>query len=186
MLDKETGEINHGSYVDDTLFYDKETGENSDYPPYEFRRDRSKFFIPKHFLRHSAKIEHRRKKCLDKLDSSYPLASREKIMNLQKEVILGYNKTSHLLLLIPSLFIMPKLAAILIFLTEIILHIWAHKKNSNNRDPNIYYRSPMHITTTHFCGICRDKRQMDRIEQLQGKRMKQMQNYFRNVARNIA
>ncbi|XP_055530243.1 uncharacterized protein LOC129721560 isoform X3 [Wyeomyia smithii] len=186
MLDKETGEIIRGYFDDGSLFYDQETGENSYYPTFEYRRERARFLIPKHFLRNNGTTGHRKNKCIDKLDSSYPLASREKLMNLQKEVILGYNKTSHLLLLIPSLFIMPKLAAILIFFTEVLLHIWAHKKNNQNRNPNIYYRSPMHITTTHFCGICRDQRTMDRIEQLQGKRMRQMQNYFRNVARNIA
>ncbi|XP_058831101.1 uncharacterized protein LOC131689807 isoform X2 [Topomyia yanbarensis] len=186
MLDKETGEVDYGQYKEGSLYYDAETGENSSYPTFELRRERAKFSIPKQYLRNNAVTTNRKEGCIYKLDSSYPLASREKVMNLKKETILGYNKTSHLLLLIPSLFIVSRVAAILILSVEAALHIWAHKKNSNNPNPNVYYRSPMHVTSRHFCGICRDQRQMDRIEQLQDKRMKQMQNYFRSVARNIA
>ncbi|XP_058462614.1 uncharacterized protein LOC131437355 [Malaya genurostris] len=187
MQDTETGEENYGQYRNCSLYHDAETGENSYYPTFELRRDRSNFSIPRQYLHNKETVEVKQKEgCINKLDYSYPLVSREKVMNLKKETILGYNKTSHLLLLIPSLFIVSKLAAILIIFIEAALHIWAHKKNNSNSNPDIYYRSPMHITTKHFCGICRDQRQMNKIEQLQDKRMKQMQNYVRDLAKNIA
>ena len=67
------------------------------------------------------------------------------MMHLKEEIILGYNKTSYLLLLIPPLFIMPKLALMLILLTEVALHRWAHKKNACNTNPETYYRTPLFI-----------------------------------------
>ncbi|KAL9692773.1 hypothetical protein quinque_000224 [Culex quinquefasciatus] len=194
MLNKETGELELDPFQDGTLYHDRETGENSSYPTYELRRERSKFSIPKQYLRSgevlpsSSGHQYRRKPacCVAKVNASYPLASREKMMHLKEEIILGYNKTSYLLLLIPPLFVMPKLAIILILLSEVLLHRWAHAKNDRNRSPDIYYRSPLHIVSIQFCGMCRHERQMDRIVQLQDKRMRQMQNYFRKVTRNIA
>lgn len=190
MLNKETGELELDAFQDGTMYHDRETGESSSYPTYEFRREKSKFTIPKQYLRSGEVLpssSHRRKQCcVAKVNSSYPLASREKMMHLKEEIILGYNKTSYLLLLIPPLFIMPKLAIVLILLSEVLLHRWAHKKNANNRSPDIYYRSPLHVMSNQFCGVCRHERQMDRIVQLHDKRMKQMQNYLRKVTRNIA
>ncbi|XP_055630230.1 uncharacterized protein LOC129771017 [Toxorhynchites rutilus septentrionalis] len=186
MFDKETGELELGAYQDGALYHDRETGESSSYPSFDFRRERSKFYIPKHYLRSNSGTINRKQCCISKVNSSYPLASREKMMHLKEEIILGYNKTSYLLLLIPSLFIVPKLAIILIMLIEAVLHRWAHKKNACNRDPNSYYRTPLHILSSQFCGICRHESQMDRIVQMQCKRMKKMQHYFRKVTRNIA
>ncbi|XP_055604373.1 uncharacterized protein LOC129752623 [Uranotaenia lowii] len=198
MQDQETGELEFGSFHSGSQFFDKETGESNPHPSaLELRRERAKFYIPKQYLRNgteesgwnkSYQQHHRPKyqRCVSKLNSSYPLASREKMMHMKEEIILGYNKTSYLLLLIPPLFIFPKLAIILILFTEVALHKWAHRKNARNQNPNIYYRTPLHIVSSQFCGLCRHERQMDRIVRMQDKRMKQMQNYFRRVTRNIA
>nr|XP_019546863.2 uncharacterized protein LOC109417191 isoform X1 [Aedes albopictus] len=186
MFDKETGELELGAFHYDGLYYDRETGESSSQPTYVVRRERSKFTIPKQYLRNYESSHARKQGCISKVNSSYPLASREKMMHLKEEIILGYNKTSYLLLLIPPLFIMPKLALMLILLTEVALHRWAHKKNACNTNPETYYRTPLHIMTSQFCGICRHERQMDWIVKLQDKRMRQMQNYFRRVTRTIA
>lgn len=71
-----------------------------------------------------------------------------------QKIILGYNKTSHRLFLIPSLFIFPRIAAIILMVTEITLHVWSHSRNSRNANPKIYYRSPLHALTSQFCSLC--------------------------------
>uniref|UniRef100_A0A2M4CAC6 Putative secreted protein n=2 Tax=Anopheles marajoara TaxID=58244 RepID=A0A2M4CAC6_9DIPT len=86
----------------------------------------------------------------------------------------------------------PKLFALIITLVEVILHMWAHRKNAaaaangDGHRPDVYYRSPMHVVTRNFCEVCRHERLMGRVGKLQDVRLKQMQNYFRKVTRNIA
>lgn len=103
-----------------------------------------------------------------------------------QEITVGYNSTAHLLFLLPLLFVTPKLFALVISFVEVMLHMWAHRKNSTNGNPDVYYRSPMHVVTRQFCEVCRHERLMGRVGKLQDVRMKQMQNYFRKVTRNIA
>lgn len=91
MLNKETGELELDPFQDGTLYHDRETGENSSYPTYAMRRERSKFSIPKQYLRSTAEVlpsssALRRKPqcCVAKVNASYPLASREKMMHLKE------------------------------------------------------------------------------------------------------
>lgn len=94
MLNKETGELELDPFQDGTLYHDRETGENSSYPTYDVRRERSKFSIPKQYLRSTAEVlpssstaaALRRKPqcCVAKVNASYPLASREKMMHLKE------------------------------------------------------------------------------------------------------
>lgn len=84
MFDKETGELELGAFQDGGLYYDRETGESSDHPTLVLRRERSKFTIPKQYLRSYEQSNTRKKCCVSKVNSSYPLASREKMMHLKE------------------------------------------------------------------------------------------------------
>jgi hypothetical protein len=84
-----------------------------------------------------------------------------------QEIIIGSNKTSHRMFLIPSLFFFPRVAALLIVIIELILHVWAHRKNAKNLRPSThYYRSPLHSLTSQFCAICRQDSEMEKIWRL--------------------
>lgn len=85
MFDKETGELELGAFHDGGLYYDRETGESSSQPTYVVQRERSKFTIPKQYLRSYEQTSNGRKQgCISKVNSSYPLASREKMMHLKE------------------------------------------------------------------------------------------------------
>lgn len=103
------------------------------------------------------------------------------LLNSFQEIILGCNKTSHRLFLIPTIFMCFRFYAVAMAFVEIFLHVWAHKKNARNTDENIYYRSPLHIITSQFCASCLHKRQMDKVSKLQEKRQKIW--HFKNMAR---
>lgn len=100
-----------------------------------------------------------------------------------QDIILGCNKTSHRLFLLPSFFLFFRLCAPVIEIIEIFLHVWAHKKNSQNTDENFYYRSPLHIVTSQFCAVCRNKKQMDQVSKLQDERMRNWRLHLKNVSR---
>lgn len=109
---------------------------------------------------------------------------RMKFHHLQ-EIILGCNKTSHRLFLIPSLFIFTRIFAPLILLIEVYLHVWAHRKNSRNTNANIYYRSPLHIITAQFCANCRNHSEMEQVSRLQDKRLQSWRQHIRDMARSM-
>ncbi|XP_049294080.1 uncharacterized protein LOC125769400 [Anopheles funestus] len=195
MLNLETGEMEYGTvggYDRERIYLDKETGEVSSDPtePAGSRRRRSKFHVPKQYLRNQCGIIARRPPPVAAVPSvgCAMMACKQKMIPMMKEEItVGYNGTAaHLLFLLPLLFMTPKLFALVITFVEAILHMWAHRKNSTNGNPDVYYRSPMHVVTRNFCEICRHERLMGRVGKLQDVRMKQMQNYFRKVTRNIA
>ncbi|XP_041787843.1 uncharacterized protein LOC121603210 [Anopheles merus] len=223
MLNLETGEIEYGTvggYDRERIYLDKETGEVSSDPTEQAgsRRRRSKFHIPKQYLRNQCGIIGRRPAAPAAPSVSCALmACKQKMIPMMKsitlgyallllllpnamdqctpegarapadeEITVGYNSTAHLLFLLPLLFVTPKLFALVISFVEVMLHMWAHRKNSTNGNPDVYYRSPMHVVTRQFCEVCRHERLMGRVGKLQDVRMKQMQNYFRKVTRNIA
>ena len=103
-----------------------------------------------------------------------------------QQIILGCNKTSHRLFLIPSLFIFARLSAALMVVVEVCLHVWAHKKNTKNTNPNIYYRSPLHIVTSQFCALCRNQSEMDQVYKLQDKRNRSWRMHLKDMARTIS
>lgn len=94
MLNMETGELELDPFQDGTLYHDRETGENSSYPTYAMRRERSKFSIPKQYLRNTTEVlpsslaaavlRRKQQCCVAKVNASYPLASREKMMHLKE------------------------------------------------------------------------------------------------------
>lgn len=106
--------------------------------------------------------------------------------HLPQEIILGCNKTSHrLFLIVVSIFFFTRICAVLAVLLELSMHVWAHKKNCRNSNPNIYYRSPLHVITSEFCIVCRHETSMDQVIKLQDQRNKHWRLSLKNVAKNI-
>lgn len=101
---------------------------------------------------------------------------------------MGYNTTSHRLffVLITLLYVLTRHVVALAIFIEYIMHRWAHTKNGQNRNPNIYYRSPLHIFTSRFCLSCRVEVAMDRVIKMQDVRTKLWQLSLRDVARTIS
>ncbi|XP_059615571.1 uncharacterized protein LOC132261064 [Phlebotomus argentipes] len=157
--DLETGEIETHIVPQTPDLFDQETGELN---AIAFRK--TKFNIPKAYLRQYEEEEPSR--CSD----VYTLSNKERVMHLKEEIILGYNKTSHRMFLIPSLFLFFRLTAIFIITVETLLHIWAHRRNSRNTNPCIYYRSPLHVVSSQFCAICRSESSMKRVKKIQDER----------------
>lgn len=95
--------------------------------------------------------------------------------------MLGFNKTSHLLYLIPSLIFFFKITAFLLLFVEGILHFYAHKKNAYNTNPHIYYRTPLSIITEQFCVQCRTVREMERVSKIHSKTLKRNKHFHLNL-----
>lgn len=104
----------------------------------------------------------------------------KRFQRLKAKIIAGSNPVSLRLLLLPTLIFSPALCALLMIF-EIFLHIRCHKKNKTLRDRDIYYRSPFHIITSMFCGVCRDSDAASKIGQIQDKRRNHY-DCFRSIA----
>lgn len=115
--------------------------------------------------------------------NSYVTVNAARVNSFQKEIILGYNKTSHRLFLIPSLFFFFKTTALLLLFCELILHIWAHRKNRTNLNDGVYYRSPMHVISSEFCALCRHSKNMAEVSKIQdGRRAEKLRQITRNIS----
>lgn len=210
--DNETGEVYYE--LDYCLVgYDEETGEvTKDLESKSTRK--SKFNVPKSFLRpfSNRSRDQEEKCCLRDTKETFTLSRKERVINLKEvcgndiiwiaskiiitlneqnlnkklqEIILGYNKTSHRLFLIPSLLFFPKFVAIMIVLIEVLLHVWAHSKNATNDNINIYYRSPLHPLTLQFCTLCREEVIEVQVNKMQEERFKKFHLNFNQVAANL-
>ncbi|XP_035447074.1 uncharacterized protein LOC118273923 [Spodoptera frugiperda] len=109
------------------------------------------------------------------------MSKTKKFQSLKENIIAGSNRTSHRLLLIPTLMIFPGLFCVILMVLEVFLHVRCHKKNKKLKDPNLYYRSPFHMVTSTFCGVCRDCDTASKIGQLQDQRRNRY-DYFRGIA----
>ncbi|CAD0193993.1 unnamed protein product [Chrysodeixis includens] len=109
------------------------------------------------------------------------MSKTKKFQSLKANIIAGSNQISHRLLLIPTLMIFPSLFCVLLMILEVYLHVRCHKKNKMLNDPNLYYRSPFHVVTSTFCGVCRDCDTASKIGQLQDQRRNRY-DYFRGIA----
>jgi len=183
--DSETGEFvsSPADYACDSLLeYDNETGElDANISSLKLRKT-AHFSIPKNLI---APQDDPNKCCIDPNDS-FTLSKKEQVITLQEEIILGCNKTSHrLFLIVPSLFFFTRVVAVFAVLIELSMHVWAHKTNNKNLNPNIYYRSPLHIITSQFCIVCRHESSMDQVIKLQDQRNKHWRLSLKNVAKNI-
>lgn len=109
------------------------------------------------------------------------MSKTKKFQSLKANIIAGSNQISHRLLLIPSLMMFPGLFCVILMILEVFLHVRCHKKNKKLEDPNLYYRSPFHVVTSTFCGVCRDCDTASKIGQLQDQRRNRY-DYFRSIA----
>lgn len=90
-----------------------------------------------------------------------------------------------ILLLLPTLFVYPGLTTIIVAFLEVVIHMWAHKKNKTLTNKNIYYKSPMHIVASEFCAKCRDERTMDKVGKLQDRRAHRFKSHYEYVKRIV-
>lgn len=74
-----------------------------------------------------------------------------------QNIILGYERNSFLLFLIPTLFCWNFFLWALMSILEISLHMLSHYKNSLTMQKNLYFRSPLHVLSSQFCAICRNE-----------------------------
>ncbi|XP_075991455.1 uncharacterized protein LOC142986728 [Anticarsia gemmatalis] len=109
------------------------------------------------------------------------ITKTKKFQSLKANIIAGSNQVSPRMLLIPSLMVFPSLFCVALMLLEVYLHVRCHKKNKHLKDPNLYYRSPFHVVTSTFCGVCRDYNMASRIGQMQDERRNRY-DYFRGIA----
>lgn len=180
--DTETGEPTSRNYPTYDIQYDDETGE-PDINKFKMHIQKRKFNIPKEYLTNMDK--QKPKKCrLKDSRETFTLSDKERVIGLKEEIILGCNKTSHRMFLIPSLLLYSRLAAFLIIILEIFLHMWAHRKNYKNTNPNVYYRSPLHILSEQFCTLCRLQYECDHIGKLQ-ERSQRLHNQLKHVTRTL-
>lgn len=78
--------------------------------------------------------------------------------------------TPCILFLLPTALCFYPAIAAFITIIEVILHVWAHKKNKTLSNKDVYYQSPLHIFVSEFCGACKEKRSASKITNLQDKR----------------
>lgn len=117
----------------------------------------------------------KKRKCKDKTKKHIRFrkgysTNSKKFHNLKANIIAGSNVISHRLLLIPTLMIFPGLFIIILMVLEIFLHVRCHRKNKRLEDPRLYYRSPFHVVTSTFCGVCRESESASKVGLMQDKR----------------
>lgn len=105
----------------------------------------------------------------------------KKFQTLKANIIAGSNRTSPRLFLIPTLMIFPGFLTIMIAILEIYLHVRCHKRNKSLKDCSLYYRSPFHMVTSIFCGVCRESETASKVGQLQDQR-RHRHDYLRSLA----
>lgn len=182
--DSETGEfVTYSTYPAMEIHdYDMETGEpETDNCTIKLRKTR--FNVPKNLL---TPVEPKPKCCIDN-NEIYTLTRREQVMTFQEEIISGYNKTSHRLffLIITSLTLFTRFVVLGGILLEFGMHAWAHRRNSRNSNPTIYFRSPLHIFTSHFCICCRHETAMNQVIKMQNQRHRNWQLNLKDMTRTL-
>lgn len=109
------------------------------------------------------------------------ISKSKQFQSLKANIMAGSNTISPRLLLIPTIMFFHNILCVLLMILEIYLHVHCHKKNKTLKDPNMYYRSPFHIITSTFCGVCRDSDAASKVGQLQDQR-RHRYDYFRSIA----
>lgn len=150
--DAETGEWNQG-----TVCFDQETGEMFDY----------RFLANPPGQNHDVPVPEAYRR--QQRNEAYNKRWSPRKSCVQREITLGYNPT-HKLFLIPSLFLFFRVTALVLLFCELVLHIWAHRVNSSNKDETIFYRSPLHLITSQFCAKCTSQVEMKKLSLIQDRR----------------
>ncbi|XP_037932564.1 uncharacterized protein LOC119667327 [Teleopsis dalmanni] len=214
IQNSETGEVDY-IYTDDSTTvelpkFDQETGEPLNGKLKVRYIKHKSFHIPKKYLR-GTPCEEFDKQISGDYNENFPphdiqvlpvndknekpkspQYAREDYLKMDgviNEIVLGYNKSSHHLLLIPTLFFFNIYLALLLGIIEMFLHWWAHHKNGLNTNKQIYFRSPLHLLTSQFCAVCRSESEMDiKLFDMLNKHMREARRSktLRNVSKAIS
>ncbi|XP_061718979.1 uncharacterized protein LOC133534044 [Cydia pomonella] len=98
------------------------------------------------------------------------MSKTKKFQALKENIIRGSNVFSPRLLLIPLAAVFPAVLIMLLMMAEVFIHVCCHKQNKSLKDTSLYYRSPLHMVTSIFCGMCREDEMSSKIGQLQDQR----------------
>ncbi|XP_048006253.1 uncharacterized protein LOC125241701 [Leguminivora glycinivorella] len=109
------------------------------------------------------------------------MSETKKFQMLKENIIRGSNVFSPRLLLIPMAAVWPALLVMFLMIAEVFIHICCHKQNKSLKDPSLYYRSPLHMLTSIFCGECRESEMSSKIGQMQDQRRFRY-GYFKGMA----
>lgn len=153
-MDSETGEEN---------YIDSETGELLS--PYQLNLETGE-----EETSYRSSWQHRVRRTF-KIPSSTPTIApvTPKVRN-QKAPMQSGSVSPALMFLLPTAFFFNPFIAALLFVIEMSLHTWAHKKNRRLRDPTVFYQSPMHIIVSEFCAACLDEQTSNKINKIQEQR----------------
>ncbi|RZC35232.1 hypothetical protein BDFB_005516, partial [Asbolus verrucosus] len=153
--DEETGEI--------TTRFNCETGEEESVITSAPIRGKPKVFkIPSSYYMNSAKRNEEKVRC------EYPPTAATAVLYLLPTTILFY----------------PILGIITVTI-EVIIHIWAHRKNKLLKNKNLYYQSPLHIICKEFCGACKEENSKMKITMLHERRADKIKKYGLEYVRRI-
>ncbi|XP_067613231.1 uncharacterized protein [Eurosta solidaginis] len=109
----------------------------------------------------NVKLLSKESECAEK---SSPKYKKEDFMNMEgvkNDIILGYRKANYQTFLIPTFFCFKVGFYLILMIIETILHLRSHHKNVLNSNKAYFFRSPLHLLTSQFCGICRGEKEMD-------------------------
>ncbi|KAJ3662696.1 hypothetical protein Zmor_007031 [Zophobas morio] len=85
--------------------------------------------------------------------------------------------TAALVFLLPTTIFFSPILGLLVVLIEVIIHVWAHRKNKLIRHKNLYYQSPLHIICKEYCGACKEEESKIKITKFQEKRADKFKKY---------
>lgn len=162
--------------------YDDETGEVAFY---DINEETGEPLLEKN-IRTACTVPRKNSPTAVKKYTKFPkghVTKTKKFQSLKAQIIAGDHPVSHrMLLILPTvIMIFPGLICAMLMLLEVFLHVTCHKKNKNLKNPNSVYRSPFHVVTSIFCGVCRDCDTASKIGHIQDKR-KDRYDYLRQIA----
>lgn len=102
-----------------------------------------------------------------------PKKSGCKLDNMEMEPVpigSSFGQVNPICLFLPAI-IYSRWFLALLMMFEVILHVWAHRKNKSLKNASVYFRSPFHAISSEFCALCQNEMCMDRVGKLQQKRM---------------
>lgn len=150
---------------------------------------RKSFQIPKQYLKSPPEDDDYDGPSCSKRMAPYNPFDKEAFIRqmdcVNKDIVLGFTKSSYLLFLVPSVFCFTKLTAVIILAFESVLHYLSHYKNRHNTDMNIFYRSPLHLLTSQFCRECVAENEMISISKLHKISSARLNINFKDVTKVI-
>ncbi|KAK7862027.1 hypothetical protein R5R35_002164 [Gryllus longicercus] len=100
-----------------------------------------------------------------------PVSKMSHINCLQHKMACSANM-SPILFMLPTVFLFPAWASVLLIVFELICHAYVHKKNKLlPRTSKLVYRSPLHLITSVFCAYCQSDKLMIKIGKMQDERL---------------